>query len=113
MTVHLSTVLPLLIEHRIIIVEIFLWVFLSLTLPGLEQKIKGMTNVGISNQSLCNIELLSSNLDFCKSQAWGMCFDRYISCHIVISSWLSLHLRHAQFAIFYVIRRGFPPTVFY
>jgi len=38
MSVHLSTALPLLIEHRIIIVKIFLWVFLSLTFLGLEQK---------------------------------------------------------------------------
>jgi len=30
--------LPLLIEHKIVIVKIFLRVFLSLTLPGLEQK---------------------------------------------------------------------------
>ena len=45
MSVHFSTVLPLLIEHRIIIVKIFLWVFLSLTLLGLEQKIEGLTNV--------------------------------------------------------------------
>ena len=45
MSVHLSTALPLLIELRIITMKIFLMVFLSLTLPGLEQKIKGMTNV--------------------------------------------------------------------
>ena len=53
---------------------------------------------GMFNQSLCHIELLSSNLDFCKSQAWGICFHRYISCHVATSSWLSLHLRYAQFA---------------
>jgi len=44
MSVHLSTALPLLIDIKIITVKIFLWVFLSLTLPGLEKKIKGVTN---------------------------------------------------------------------
>jgi len=50
---------------------------------------------GTSNQSVCNIELLSSNLDFCKSQAWGIYFHRYISFHVATTSWLPLPLRHA------------------
>jgi hypothetical protein len=53
---------------------------------------------GMSNQSLCNIELHSSNLNFCKIQAWGIDFYKYISCHVATLSWLSLPLRHAQFA---------------
>jgi len=52
---------------------------------------------GMSNQSLCNIGLLSTNLDLCKSQAWGIRFHRYISCLVATSSWFSLPLRYAQF----------------
>jgi hypothetical protein len=95
-SVHLSVVLPLWNEHRVINVKIFLRVFLSLTLPGLEEKIEGMTNTGMSNQSLCNIESHSSNLDFCKIQAWGIHFHNNISCHVATLSWLSLPLRHAE-----------------
>jgi len=43
-------------------------------LLALEQKIEGLTNAGMSNQSLCNIELLSSNVDCFKSQAWWYAF---------------------------------------
>jgi len=38
---------------------------------------------GISNQSSRNTELLSSNLDFCKSQAWGICLHTYMSYHVL------------------------------
>jgi hypothetical protein len=59
-----------------------------------EQQMQGM-----SNQSLCNIELHSSNLNFfCKIQAWGIDFHKHISCHVATLSWLSLPLIHAQFA---------------
>jgi hypothetical protein len=36
-------------------------------------------------------------LTFCKIQAWGIDFHKYISCHVATLSWLSLPLRHAQF----------------
>jgi hypothetical protein len=52
---------------------------------------------GMSNQSLCNIELYSSNLNFCKIQAWGIYSHKYIFFHVATLSWLSLPLRHAQF----------------
>jgi hypothetical protein len=47
---------PLRSEHRGIIIKIFLWVYLSLTIPGLEPRERRMTIQGMSNQSLCNIE---------------------------------------------------------
>jgi len=43
-SVQLPIALPLLIEHKIIIVKIVLRVFLSLTLLGLEQKINGVVD---------------------------------------------------------------------
>ena len=37
---------------------------------------------GMPNQSSCNIELNSSNLEFCKIQAWGNTSHKNILCHI-------------------------------
>jgi hypothetical protein len=78
--------------------KIFIWVFLSLPFQAGAERLKKQQIQGMSNQSLCNIELHSSNLKFCKIQAWGIDFHKYISCHVATLSWLSLPLRHAQFA---------------
>ena len=90
--------MPLWNEHRNIIVRIFLRVFLSLTIAGLKQKERRMTMQGRSNQSSCNIESHPSKPDFIAKFKLGIDFSKNISCHVAKLFWLSLPLRHAQFA---------------
>ena len=92
---ELSTfaVIPLWNEHRNIIVKIFLWVLLSLTILGLKQKGWTMMTQGMSNQSSCNIESHPSKLDFAlQNSSIGDELLWKILCHVVNSSWLSIML---------------------
>jgi hypothetical protein len=92
----LSVTLPLWNEHRVIIVKIFLQVFLSLTFPGFEQKDQRNDKCKVcpTNHYATLIYIQSW---FLQNSSLGDILPKNISCHVA-TLWLSLPLRHAQFA---------------
>jgi len=79
-------------------VKIFLQVFLSPTFPGLDKKNKGVQHKVCQTNHYATLNYIHPNLIFAKIQAWGIDFHKNISCHVATLYWLSLPLRHAQFA---------------
>ena len=98
MSFYFFSVMPLWSEHRNIILNIFLRVFLSLTISILEQKEWTMMTQGMSNKSSCNIESHPSKLDFAlQNSSWGIDFPKNISCNVA-NLFRSLPLSRAQLA---------------